>query len=131
MITQLLYTSASRYPRGHPTDFQILAEALERNTQLGVTGYLLRDFASFCQVLEGPDASVDLLFSEIARDTRHDRVVVRMRRQVTERAFLGWSMGYASLSPNDAEFLATRFADGRGGVLLAFDRVGRIAATGS
>lgn len=131
MIIQLLYTSASRHPRGHASDFDILREAMTRNAREGVTGYLLRDEDGFCQVLEGPREIVERLFRRIAQDWRHFNVVLRMRRTVAERGFLGWSMGYATLSPEDSAFLATQFAEGEGGVLLAFDRIGQVAAAGS
>ncbi|MCR8550927.1 BLUF domain-containing protein [Salipiger sp. P9] len=128
MITQLLYTSASRHPRGHSSDFEILQDALSHNRVQGVTGYLLRDIGGFCQVLEGPAEIVEPLFARISGDPRHSDVVLRMRRQVPERGFLGWSMGYASLSPEDSAFLATCFAEGAGGILLAFERIGRVAS---
>lgn len=127
MITQLLYTSASRHPRGHASDIDVLREAMTNNAREGVTGYLLRDEDGFCQVLEGPRETVERLFRRIAADLRHVDVVLRMRRSVSTRAFLGWSMGYASLSPEDSAFLSTCFAEGEGGLLLAFERIGRVA----
>ncbi|MBY6002422.1 BLUF domain-containing protein [Salipiger bermudensis] len=127
MITQMLYTSLSRHPRGHSSDFDILQHAMQNNRDRGVTGYLLRDTDRFCQVLEGPREVLESLYERIHLDPRHYQIVLRMQRDVAERSFLGWSMGYATLSSSDAAILSRCFAGPPRAVLLAFDRVGRIA----
>ena len=131
MITQLLYTSVSRYHRGHPSDIDILQHALSHNRPSEITGYLLRDLRSFCQLIEGLEQKVEALFRRISMDPLHYDVVTRMRRAVPKRAFLGWSMGYGSLSQKDSDFLSKRFAEGPRGTLVAFNRIGRLAAGGA
>ena len=127
MITQMLYTSLSRHPRGHSSDYDILQQAMQNNRSGGVTGYLLRDTDRFCQVLEGPQRVLDRLYDRIHLDPRHYQIVLRMQREVRERSFLGWSMGYGTLSSEDSAFLSRSFAGPPKGVLLAFDRFSRIA----
>ena len=127
MITQMLYTSLSRHPRGHSSDYDILQEAMRNNRSGGVTGYLLRDTDRFCQVLEGPQRVLESLYNRIHLDPRHYQIVLRMQREVRERSFLGWSMGYGSLSAEDSAVLERSFAGPPKAVLLAFGRGGRIA----
>ncbi|MCA0962162.1 BLUF domain-containing protein [Salipiger bermudensis] len=128
MITQMLYTSLSRHPRGHSSDYDILEHAMQNNRSAGVTGYLLRDTDRFCQLLEGAQGVLDALYDRIHRDPRHHQIVLRMKRTVRERGFLGWSMGYGSLSAEDSAILARSFAGPPKGILLAFNRVSRIAS---
>ena len=44
------------------------------NARLGITGALLTDRASFAQVIEGPVASIEGMYSRIADDKRHHGV---------------------------------------------------------
>ena len=128
MILQLLYTSLSRYERGHESDLRILQSAMQSNRELGITGYLLRDTNSFCQVIEGLPEVVEPLFASIARDHRHFGVVLRHRALQPTRNFLGWSMGYASLSSEDSAYLSTAFADQPRGMVMAFRKISQLVA---
>ena len=127
MIHQLLYTSQSRYPRGHRTDLDILHEAVNRNRWLGISGYLLRERNGFCQVLEGDEANVRDLFRRIRKDRRHFQVIQRMSRTADVRDFDGWRMGYASLSDQDSRFLNNRLSEGDWGQVVALDSIRRLA----
>ncbi len=127
MLIQLFYTSLSRSLRGHPSDFVILRDALENNSRDGVTGYLLRDRARFYEVLEGTAPVVDALFERISADPRHCDICMLMRRCVSQRAFAGWSMGYANLSPEDRAWFDGGAGRNRGAVVVQFDRLARQA----
>ena len=76
----------------------LLAESRERNLRQGVTGMLLFASGSFLQVLEGQPADVDAIFASIRRDPRNADVFLIARDTILERAFPGWSMGFANVS---------------------------------
>ena len=58
-----------------------------RNAQLGLTGALLHDGATFFQVLEGPPDPLRAVFASISRDPRHRGVTGLIVRPVRERRF--------------------------------------------
>jgi hypothetical protein len=49
-------------------------------------------------VLEGGREAVNALYNQIARDPRHQDVVILHYEEVTERRFAGWTMGQVNLS---------------------------------
>lgn len=77
---------------------QIVATARARNPSLGLTGALLFTGEHFAQVLEGPTASIDRLMARIAKDPRHDQLMVVARQPIAERRFGQWSMAYSGPS---------------------------------
>ncbi|PIE12117.1 MAG: blue light sensor protein [Rhodobacterales bacterium] len=104
MVFQLLYESRAITPRGQIEDLDILREALERNAQLGVTGYLVRSPSHFAQLLEGEEGVVWELYAQIRRDKRHSDVKTLMTQNGPNRQFPDWSMGYAEIAmdPNES-----------------------------
>lgn len=79
----------------------LLSKARKKNASLGITGMLLYDNGSFFQILEGEEAVVDQLFSEIADDKRHHQVAKIISEAIPIRKFSDWSMGYAAISSNE------------------------------
>lgn len=79
----------------------LLSKARKKNASLGITGMLLYDNGSFFQILEGEEAVVDQLFSEIADDKRHHQVAKIISEAIPTRQFSDWSMGYAAISSNE------------------------------
>lgn len=59
---------------------------------------LLYHSGSFLQVLEGPDAGVDLILDSINRDPRHHSTRVLARTTTSTREFPSWSMGFTDTS---------------------------------
>ena len=76
----------------------IVAFALSRNADLGVTGALASTTANFAQILEGPKAAIDMLMESIRRDPRHEDVTVLRVSGIVKRSFPDWSMAYAGPS---------------------------------
>jgi hypothetical protein len=74
---------------------QILASAIRSNSESGITGGLIFNRKFFAQVLEGDEAVVTQTYARIYKDRRHKDVVVAEKKQVGERLFGKWSMGYA------------------------------------
>ncbi len=78
---------------------QLLTQAREKNERLGVTGLLLYDgVGTFIQALEGEKDIVEPLYNRIKRDDRHKRISLLGLREVNERAFGNWCMGFRLLN---------------------------------
>ncbi len=95
---QLVYVSTASWPMTNGELNAILDISRAKNRRLGVTGMLLHLDNGFLQVLEGPKPAVLEVFSKIERDTRHIGVRVLVQKEVEERLFDGWSMGFDRLS---------------------------------
>ena len=70
----------------------ILSIARRNNPREAITGALICRQDLYLQLLEGPQAAVDMRYVSIARDNRHLEVIKRASRTVTERLFPNWAM---------------------------------------
>lgn len=67
-------------------------KARARNHSLGVTGMLLYDKGRFFQTLEGPPASLELLWKSISEDKRHSNIDILSEHMIPARLFAGWDL---------------------------------------
>ena len=95
-MNQVVYSSAAVVPFSEPQLKELLARARTNNERCSVSGMLLYHEGSFLQVLEGEVSVLESLFTVISADKRHHRVVPLLRREVDERHFGDWRMGFAS-----------------------------------
>jgi len=93
-MLQLIYTSRATTSFGPDALRTLLAGARERNQAAGISGMLLHVDNWFLQVLEGDDEVVRALFARITADRRHGGVLALVVREVPERNFPDWSMGF-------------------------------------
>ncbi len=93
-VVQLTYRSRARGDLTAADIEGLLRHARRRNRRLGVTGMLLFDRHAFLQVLEGPAAAVEAIWSDIQRDPRHREVELLAVRRVALRGFARWDMQY-------------------------------------
>lgn len=91
---QLVYTSTATVPFTTEALRALLGRSRENNTALGVTGILAHIDGSFLQTLEGERQIVEQLYARISKDRRHSQVVTLLRREISERNFADWSMGF-------------------------------------
>jgi len=91
---QVVYSSAAVAAFSEAQLAELLAKARVNNERLGVTGMLLYHEGSFLQVVEGDPKVLDGLFETIGKDKRHHRVVPLLKREVDERHFDNWKMGF-------------------------------------
>ncbi|MEY8877408.1 MAG: BLUF domain-containing protein [Leptothrix sp. (in: b-proteobacteria)] len=104
MLVRLLY--ASRCDKVSPEMIEaILARARERNPAQGITGILCHGGSVFMQVLEGGREAVNQLYNAIARDPRHHSVTLLHYEEISERMFVGWTMGQVNLGRINASML--------------------------
>lgn len=93
-LVQLVYASASTVPFTSDQLDQLLEGARKNNALLGVSGVLLFHAGTFFQVLEGVPDVVRGLYDKIALDTRHNNILLLAKRDIEERNFGDWNMGF-------------------------------------
>ncbi|TXT36535.1 MAG: hypothetical protein FD135_4219 [Comamonadaceae bacterium] len=97
MLVRLLY--ASRVVDSSPEAIEsILHQSREHNPHCGVTGVLCYGSGIFLQVIEGGRTAISELFGQIQRDPRHQDVVLLHYEEISERRFVGWTMGEVNAS---------------------------------
>lgn len=107
----------------------LLLRARTNNARLGVSGLLLHQEGSFLQVLEGEANMLNSLFHTISLDKRHNRVVKLLEREVDERHFAEWKMGFVSVASLSHSLPGyTDYLRHRGEVAKAADAADRVLA---
>jgi hypothetical protein len=130
-VYQIIYSSAAAVGFSETDLASLLIRARQNNGRLAVSGLLLHHDGSFLQVLEGDTAVLESLFAIICADKRHNRIVKLLGREVAERHFGDWKMGFVSAAalahelPGYSDYFrhrgeATKAADAAERVLSAF-----------
>jgi len=83
----------------------ILMESMRHNSDNNITGILLYDQGSFCQVLEGSKKEVLSIFKKIKKDKRHFNVVTISEKEIENREFSAWSMRFINLDLYDRQMI--------------------------
>lgn len=108
MIKQLTYVSALAPHYDASCVREIWTTSMRSNKANHITGMLLYVNDSFLQVLEGLPGRIDQLYQTIRSDPRHTAELKILDLDLPERQFGQWSIGYASLSPDEADRLIGR-----------------------
>lgn len=108
-LVQIIYvsrrTAADRHSRAIEWS-EIAKAASSTNSGRNVTGFLLASRAHFIQILEGPTAVVEDLFSRIERDARHSGVTCLGWRPIRNRSFARWGAACLETSAEAVAALA-------------------------
>ncbi len=109
-LLRLVYVSAAA-PQLTRADLIEMGRTAQRNNQKSrLTGLLLHVDDEFFQVIEGPSAAVEDVFSRICEDKRNEWVTPLLREHPFRRVFKTWSMGCFDLPfdelPRDVFFRA-------------------------
>ncbi|WP_111151301.1 BLUF domain-containing protein [Stenotrophomonas maltophilia] len=97
-----------------------LARAAARfNFEAGVTGVLLYDGLRFLQYIEGPEDSINMVYSRILSARSHCELIELGRGRVSGRFFPYWSMRLLWVDASEIRSVARSNWDGlsRGGAL--------------
>ena len=97
----LTYTSATTRLVSVSEIVEMVEQIRPKNERLGVTGLLLYSGGNVIQTLEGTPDAVDEVFDTIRTDTRHGEVLLVDRREIDERSFATWSMGFRNVSTRE------------------------------
>lgn len=114
-VIQLVYSSLATAPFSSDALHALLIGARAHNAAAGVSGMLLHIDGAFLQVLEGTNDTVHKLFIDIAADYRHNRILLLLMREISDRNFPDWSLGFFDASGGGASLpgyrRTTGFAD--------------------
>ena len=102
-MRQLLYVSNTQPDLAPDALDNILTASRSNNAMMGITGLLLYIDGGFLQMLEGDERALRELYGRVAADRRHSSLRLMLDREVTERAFPGWSMGFERPCMDDPE----------------------------
>lgn len=104
-LVQIAYASASIRPFTKEDLIDLLRKSRAKNQKIGVTGLLLYKSGNFLQILEGESSVIKTILSTIEADPRHKELITLFKRNITEREFPDWSMGFQNLNDPDVEQL--------------------------
>ena len=106
MLIRLTYASRVA-PDVSPTALRdILATSQRNNQRDGITGALVFTGSVFLQCLEGDRTMVNKTYHRIVPDDRHLEPQILSMREIDQRDFSSWSMGYlAYTAQNRHHFL--------------------------
>ena len=93
-LVRLVYASMISEDFNHEDIPGILQAAREHNLQKNVTGLLCFSRKIFLQCLEGSRTNVNQTYHRILNDPRHERIVLLDYKEIVEREFDEWAMGY-------------------------------------
>lgn len=102
-MIQVSYVSCTSQPMSAEELLSLLHECRTNNEKLGVTGMLLYGNGTFLQVIEGEDKVIDALVDRICEDQRHAAVEMLKRKEIAERQYAEWSMGFDEVSDEELE----------------------------
>jgi hypothetical protein len=102
----IIYLSWATTPLSDEQLHTLLQQARRRNTEVGVTGFLLYGNNCFLQVLEGDEIAVRSLYEYIKGDARHRDVTAYADKPITQRAFAEWAMAFQLTTPEQFEHIA-------------------------
>ena len=94
----LVYISTAVKPMSDDELVDLLNVSRRNNILQDITGMLLYRNGEFMQCLEGEKETVEKVFEVISGDSRHKDIIVLARKDLVERSFSNWSMGFENLS---------------------------------
>ncbi|GAB3739191.1 hypothetical protein GCM10027594_19480 [Hymenobacter agri] len=100
-LHHLVYQSSATTGLNEAELTGLLAQSRTWNHGHGLTGLLLYSNGDIMQVLEGTEEEVRYIFTRIAQDSRHGRVVKLSDGPIAARNFSQWSMGFKALKPEE------------------------------
>jgi Sensors of blue-light using FAD len=102
-MLSLVYVSSAKQLFSEEDLKALLKQSRDKNSQHGLTGMLLYKDGNFMQVLEGPEDALAGTYAAIQGDPRHYGILELTRRQIQEREFAAWSMGFKNLKDVNLE----------------------------
>lgn len=99
-LQQLVYISRAAFASSRqglgvePEVGRILVQSRLNNPRRGLVGALYYGDGCFFQCLEGPSASIDVLYAQLLADPRHRDLKVLYRRSIGKPSFSEWAMKY-------------------------------------
>jgi hypothetical protein len=83
----------------------VIAQSIQKNRMVDVTGFLLAGEGRFLQLLEGREDAVRETYDRIGKDSRHTDLVLIQEGAAERRLFRDWNMGQHRLGLADRALL--------------------------
>lgn len=93
-LVRLVYASSITEGFNEEEIKKILETARKTNQDLQVTGMLCFAQKYFLQCLEGGRTNVNEIYHKILNDSRHNNIVLLDYKEIVQREFSEWTMGY-------------------------------------
>jgi hypothetical protein len=100
-LIRLLYSSQAADGMTYGVLVGIMAHAQVKNTASTITGILCYGSGQFLQALEGQRDAVNVLYHQIAADSRHSQCQLITVEEIAERAFPEWTMKVVNWEDGD------------------------------
>ena len=101
MLKRIKYISRFAKQLSTPEIDELAKIAGENNSKKDITGALMASGGIFFQVIEGPPAAIDSLWSSLLKDPRHkDILLLKSEEGEMERLFPEWRMKKIDLDRN-------------------------------
>lgn len=94
MLHELVYTSRAGASITRDRLEEILEVSRTNNEKNDITGLLVFDGSTFCQVLEGEKSVIDETYERIKQDNRHIDSYLLHTGEINQRNFQNWSMSF-------------------------------------
>ncbi len=102
-MIRLVYASTAKKDWNSTELLGLLKKCRINNSAKDISGILLYSNRTFFQILEGDDDIVESTFKRIKQDNRHKDVTLIEKKDILERDFPYWSMGFPKLNKNDLD----------------------------
>jgi hypothetical protein len=96
MLIRLVYASTAQSGVDLNEFKRILLQAQANNHRRDLTGMLAFNSKIFLQALEGSRDQINDLYAKLLRDPRHTSVTLLNYKEIEERHWANWSMGFAA-----------------------------------
>lgn len=110
-LHQIIYISTAEPSLTEDVLLELLSESQKRNAARGVTGLLLHSDGSIIQIIEGAESEVKALYNKIAHDKRHRGVTLMSSKQIKERDFPQYKMGFKRARSKDFKIHIPNFSE--------------------
>ena len=101
MLIRLIYASTAKDTVDLNEFKAILQQAQTNNHRSDLTGMLAFNSKIFLQALEGSRNQVNELYAKLIQDPRHHTVTVLGYKEIEQRHWANWSMGFAAPNSNN------------------------------
>lgn len=90
----VVYTSRIAPTESDPATLlsTIVQRSQTANQAAGITGAMIHQDGQIIQVIEGEEASIDLLYRKICADPRHTDITELYQQPIIKRSFKQWSL---------------------------------------
>ena len=93
-MKQIIYASTATESVDYDVIKDLLTQCVAKNDEFGISGMLVFDGKHFLQCFEGDEVQVKQLQANIFMDTRHQNIHLIGEKEIDERLFGQWCMGY-------------------------------------